>query len=506
MRRIWTITLAAMFLLSACGSVFKNRVTSNETPTAQPSLVCGNGVCETGETAASCQSDCGANLADAVIKTTYIKSEGSSGRIAVMIASPKVKRYPEGAGVVVVIPSLFSSTPDFMRDPDLASLGLIQVTYLWPGNKDKSTGVQSDGQFDYGGPNSIMILRDVIRFAGGRLADVNGRYVFGLATIPPLTDEVGLYAFGDAGLAAVKALSLYGEQYQGLQYYIGRETPTIDSLASEEIGYYDSARKPVFNPFYLYPTSYSFNSLTLNYTNLHWDASYVSGVSRMAGRPYLDLDGNGMISPGDYIFDGFTPVISGKRYYSIDLTQALLDTGALTLPDWPGDVATLGQVTSFWSFLQSPDPFAAMQNDPIIRNLKVMLVFAREDHAQVAEDKPHIHQAYQGFRFEARLWVRLNPDRAYVQELLQKNGGTEQGSSTATAEVIPILDFPDNPANTQTDDWTKIGEYAYPATGVAARLVPLAAVAEMADRAHSGVWDENLGAPLYFYTGPTPTP
>jgi hypothetical protein len=506
MRRLWFICIAIMLLLSACGSGLKAGVNSNETPASQPSSLCGNGICENGETASTCQQDCGGNSADAVVKTTYIKSEGSSGRIAVMVASPKVKRYPEGAGVVVVVPSLFSNTANFSRDPNLASIGLIQVSYLWPGNKDKATGVQSDGEFDYGGPNSIMILRDVIRFAGGRLADVNGRYVFGLATIPPLTDEVGLYAFGDAGLAAVKALSLYGDQYQGLQYYIGRETPTDDSLASEEIGYYDSARKPVYNPFYIYPASYSFDLFKLNYTNLHWDASYVSGESNMAGRPYLDLDGNGVISGGDYIFDGFTPVISGKRYYSISLTQALIDSGALTPSDWPGDVATPQEATSFWSFLQSPDPFAVMQNNPIIRNLKVMLVFAQEDHAQVAEDKPHIHQAYQGFRFEARLWVRLNPDRAYVQELLQKDAEATQGSSVPTAEIIPILDFPDNPANTQTDDWTKIGAYAYPANGTAARLVPLAAVAEMADRAHSGVWDENIGAPLFFYTGPTPTP
>ena len=34
-------------------------------------------------------------------------------------------------------------------------------------------------------------------------------------------------------------------------------------------------------------------------------------------------------------------------------------------------------------------------------DIKVMLVFAQVDHAQAALDKPHIHQAYQGFRFEA---------------------------------------------------------------------------------------------------------
>jgi hypothetical protein len=121
-------------------------------------------------------------------------------------------------------------------------------------------------------------------------------------------------------------------------------------------------------------------------------------------------------------------------------------------------------------------------------DLKVMLVFAQVDHAQVALDKPHIHQAYQGFRFEAGLCVRLNPDRAYIKSLLPTAGD----------------EFPDNPANTQPEDWTQIGTYAYPGEGTAGSIVPLAAVAEMADRTHFGRWDENLGQVLYIYF-PTPT-
>lgn len=109
---------------------------------------------------------------------------------------------------------------------------------------------------------------------------------------------------------------------------------------------------------------------------------------------------------------------------------------------------------------------------------------------QVAQDKPHIHQAFQGFRFEAGLWVRLNPDRAYVQSLISAAG---EG-------------FPDNPANTQPDNWMLIGTYAYPGQETAARLVPLAAVAEMADRTHFDRWDENLGQVLYIYFPPTAQP
>jgi hypothetical protein len=124
-------------------------------------------------------------------------------------------------------------------------------------------------------------------------------------------------------------------------------------------------------------------------------------------------------------------------------------------------------------------------------NLKVMLLFATNDHLQVAQDKPHIHQAYQGFRFTAGfLWVRLNPDRAYVQSLLSGAGP----------------EFPDNPADDQPVDWAQIAGYSYPGAGIAGRMVPLAAIAEMADRAHTGRWDENLGRAFYNYTPPTPEP
>jgi hypothetical protein len=147
-----------------------------------------------------------------------------------------------------------------------------------------------------------------------------------------------------------------------------------------------------------------------------------------------------------------------------------------------------------------------MQNDEIIRNMKVMLVFAQNEHAQVAQDKPHIHQLYQGFRFEARLWVRMNPDRSYVESMFLEAGRPSQGDAGLTPTPVDMLNFPDNPADTQPTDWTQVGVYAYPDQGQAGRLVPLAAVAEMADRTHDGYWDQNLGQVLYTQPVPTPQP
>lgn len=167
--------------------------------------------------------------------------------------------------------------------------------------------------------------------------------------------------------------------------------------------------------------------------------------------------------------------------------------------DWPADLATPQESAQFWQYLQNPDRFALMQTEIAIRNLKVMLVFGQEDHSQVATDKPHIHQAYQGFRFQAKFWVRLNPDRAYMQEVMQETINRGQDGPVATVTASPLSDFPDNPANTQPQDWANIGEYAYPTQRAAAQFISLAAAAEMADRAHARFWDENLGQSLYVY-------
>ena len=317
---------------------------------------------------------------------------------------------------------------------------------------------------------------------------------------------MGVYAFSDAGIDAIRAFSLFGTQMQGLRILHWARDPHDRYHFRLEIGYYTNAGLPVFNPLYVYPMDYSSTTLVMNYANLRWDPTYTSSQSKAVGRPYLDLDGSGSISAGDYVLDGQIPVMFGKRYYSASLTQALLTNGSLSLATWPADLATPEEASQAWQIRQTPGLFAAMQNDEIIQNMKVMLVFAGKDHAQVALDKPHIHQLYQGLRFEARLWVRLNPDRAYVESMFQNSGTSPQGSAAVTPTPVALLDFPDNPANTQPTDWSMIGAYAYPDIGQSNHLVPLAAVAEMADRTHDGYWEQNLGQVLYTWPAPTQQP
>jgi hypothetical protein len=172
----------------------------------------------------------------------------------------------------------------------------------------------------------------------------------------------------------------------------------------------------------------------------------------------------------------------GKDYWSTDLLQALLDNGALTRETWPETLATPEEAAANWPFRTTVNNYARLAE--VLPELKVMLVFAADDHVQVAIDKPHIHQAYDGFHETAGLWVRLNPDRAYVDAFI---GGGDGGSA-----------IPDNPANAEPSSWSVIRSWGYRTPPIRLnKQVPLAAIAEMCDRTYDNVWVNDLDALLF---------
>ncbi len=397
---------------------------------------------------------------------TYINN-AESGRIAVRMICPRIPRYPEGAPVVVMVATFFTPTSGFSKDPDVASLGCIAVSYLWPGKDDKRTGIASEGINDYGGPLCLSALRDVIRFALGRLHDVNIKYIGENLPVTPLTDITGLYAFSHPGIAATNVLAFHGEYLQNTAFFVGRENPTIDILSCVEIGHWEGDRA-VQNSFYSYPACYSPINIFLDYSQIGW----IQNERYPEGRPFFGADTS-------YILGDRVPTMFGKRYYSVPLTQALRNKGVLDDTTWPADVATVEEAMAHWPARSTAYSYPAIQTK--VPNLKVMLVFARNDHVQTALDKPHIHQAYEGFKFGANLWIRLNPDRAYVQALQPIFGG----------------EFPDNDANHEPADWMTINSWAYPDRPGASAIVPLAAIAEMVDRIRFENWQDNLESVLY---------
>jgi len=402
--------------------------------------------------------------------TTFVHSDGI-GRIAVAFRVPQAPRYAEGAPVIVNVSGFFTGSSGFGFPLDPDALGAITVTYLWPGKHDARTGLRSEGTFDYGGPDCLAALRDVIRFATGEVADIDGRHLAEIAGVPIHGNVAGLYAFSHSGIVATNVLALHGADLPGVGFFVGRENPTIDALYPLEPGHWDDASgRPRFNPFYD-PTGYTPTSIAIDYSMVYWSSA--------EGRPAFRTTG---VAGDDYVCSFKHPQMWGKDYWSTDLLQALLDNGALTRETWPEQLATPEEAAEYWPFRETVHNYPLLAE--ALPDLKAMLVFAADDHVQVAIDKPHIHHAYDGFRHTAGLWCRMNPDRAYVEALV----GSGDGSA-----------IPDIPANREPSTWMAIRSWGYarPRGTNLNVLVPLAAIAEMCDRTYYGVWDANLDRVLH---------
>lgn len=398
---------------------------------------------------------------------TAIPSE-ESGPIAVRITLPVQRRYPEGAGVLVEVPPFFTPGEGYSRGLDVRSIGILHVTFLWPGCADPKLGHLSGGVRDYGGAGSIAALRDVIRFASGDLADTNGRTIADIAGIPVMAGNVGLYAFSHPGLSAVSVMASYGDRLTALRYFIGRENPTVDAISSMEIGYFGGDGEPVINPEYRYPGSFHADDILLDYSSIRWDPELPGCVQGAKGAPYFDGNGNGRRDPSEFALGTQCPTMFGKRVYSAVLTRALETNRIFTSDSWPEDLAMPDEAEALWSIRESPGAYPALRER--MPEVKVMLVFGVRDHVQVALDKPHVHQAWLGFS-GAGLWVRLNPDSAYAACL-----GPDIGN------------WQDHPAGVEPEDWMEAYRWGHPNSPSAAEVFPLAAVAEMADRVYYENW------------------
>jgi hypothetical protein len=437
---------------------------------------CGDGICDDVERASGlCAQDC----AGGEVVVTQIWCD-EVGRIAVRIDVPSEPRYGGSAPIVVVASTWFVEKYNEVETPfhlvyNPVDVGAIAVSHLWPGKRDPQTGIASDGRYDFGGPDSLAALRDAIRFALGEIPDVDGTYLGDLIAVEPLYENVGMFASSHAGVVATNVMAFYGDAFPGLKYFVGRENPTMAEMCPLEIGHFDEARNPVYNPFYD-ASGYTPTSIAVDYSTLDW----IQNETYPEGRPVFRVPG-----ATDYVLDDKGPNIAGRRWFSTALTQALLDNGVFTLGTWPGDLATPQQTADFWPYRVAVHNYAAIGEK--LPDLHVLLPFASADHVQAAPDKPHIRQAYDGFHKTACLWTRLNCDLAYVQAEIDPSASLEAG-------------FPDNDANTEPSDWFAEAEswgFAGILSGeTTARTIPLAGVAEMADRVRYDDWSANLASVL----------
>jgi len=258
-------------------------------------------------------------------RVTYVNSP-DAGDIAVRIEVPEKPRYPEGAPVVVEVSTWFVKFNGFHRVNETTEIGAITVSYLWPGRFDPETGARSEGEYDYGGPKSLAVLSDVIRFASGLVSDVDGHYIDELIQVTPLTGNVGLWASSHSGVVATNVLAYHGQALPRVKYLVGRENPTRDEMYPLELGHFDDHGNPVYNSYY-YPEDYTPTTNHVDYSAVGW----IVDEENPNGRPYFSAPGK----PDHFLHPEICPRMWGKRYYSLALTQALPGPSALRYTTTP---------------------------------------------------------------------------------------------------------------------------------------------------------------------------
>ncbi|RME82435.1 MAG: hypothetical protein D6775_10935 [Caldilineae bacterium] len=410
-----------------------------------------------------------------------------SGTLALRIsapASPADARYPDGAPVVIYVPG--GTSAGTLRPPLIGADDVIRIAFLFPGGSDPAVGRSSDGTYDYRGPDSIAALRDVALYAAGLLTDSDGHTIDDVVPVNVLHDNIGFYGSSNGGNISVVTADLFGSDLNGyLKYIIQWESPVSSQMAVVDLGPFNASCPPPQkvrimseNPWYD-PAGYTPFTVTVDYSAIAYDAT--------GPVPVIFLDGTG---DGSYttVPDGthpgcFTPDLDGdgvltrsedvplgsygdgtRAYFSAPATKAMQDQGIFGT--WPVTIANLAQANTWWGLREAVRHYAGA----VARNadLEGMVLASVGDHVQIAADKPHIRQAFDGWD-DAGAWVKINPARSYAVAVNPALSGRS--------------DLPDNAANTPPADWSDATSYAYP-DGLESDYA-IAAVYEMADRAHA---------------------
>ncbi len=430
------------------------------------------------------------------------------GTLAVRVSfpdTPAAFRYGAtgGAPVVVISPGGFGAgSLESTATGALLEQGFVTLTFFYPGGGPP--GIGSDGSYDERGDASQRALRDVLRFATGETTDSQGRSLGEITGGTVRGDLAGILALSNGGSIAITTLGRYGGQIPPLAFLVGWECPTSDQVLGGELGSHDLDPDPgtdadgdgitdndVVNGAYL---SYGFPRLQMDYDRLRYDPGatlLVHGEPAATGLFFFDNDGDGVysVSPaGVSDMDGNGRLDADEDFPLPGIVHTDPDTGTtrfmlsrpatahaaeagLAVP-WPEHYASAAAAEAYWSIRDAAELFpAAMASQP---SLAGMSLFGARDHVQSTRDHAHVHHWVDGFR-RAGHWHRLNPDRSYV-------------------ESVGHGRFPnarDNDANLEPSP-SEMELLAEP-VGVVPQTVLLAAgVAEMADRAASGIWDDNL--------------
>lgn len=344
-------------------------------------------------------------------------SAGGAEGIGVRVATPAFSRYVEGAPVAIHVEGGTTDGGLTMDGVGLVDQGFVEVYFNFPGS-----GVvnPSGGTYDYRGPNCLAALRDVTRFALGLTTTNGGRALAQIVSpVTPLSGNVGLVGLSNGGNATLVAAGLHGADMSGLAWIVNYESPVGDGMPTVDAGSksYAAVGNPEHNLAYN-PNNGVWDMSTLKYdANLNVADYLGMGGETFQGGFYFDHNGNGSVDAvQDFVPTPFYVPSSGS--ITVHYSERIVDYAvANTIFPPPGakpaHLATPPATADFWLYRNGEHYFS----DILTHHPGLMfLVTAHEiDHVQTALDHPHVLTQYEGLRVAGARFVRLNPDRAYVE-------------------------------------------------------------------------------------------
>lgn len=425
--------------------------------------------------------------------TRIPSSAGGKEGIAVGVLFPRQPRFTNGAPVAINVAGGVQAGGALGR-PEYVGLGFVEMHFAFPGGGQGEE--RSGGEYDFRGPKCIRALADVILFAKGRIADKDGRRITELnRSVAVLTNNCGIIGSSHGGNACGMAMALHGREFADLAWYASMESPYGEGAANVELGGRDGGMNPAYDP----------KTGVLDLSRLAWSSELSPGMRGkqmpmptrgLKGALFFDLDGDGRFSADkDFPANCFVgDAGTGVRAWYSPRILAEAERRNLVAGQWPGHIPSLAESREFWRYRDAaPSIPEAVRN---CTNLAVIVYANDRDHVQAAPDHGHILVQVEGFRQAGARFVRLNPDRSYVEQILKSGPGsrTAFGAKPAQDPDGPAR-LPDNPAG-KAFDRGNITAAVEPAR-FPLQLYMQAAVCELADRTQAGQWASNLDRVLY---------
>lgn len=400
-------------------------------------------------------------------------SSDSTG-LFLRISVPKIKRYDCGAPIVIYVNGGFGAAGMLGSMFTMSNYGFIVIEFNFPGG---GSGVQkSGGVFDNRDANSILALRDVIRFALGQTTDITGKYLSQFTgTKTPLYNNVGIIGGSNGGCSLLSTLGIYSEDFGALAWISFFESPIGDGMLTGDAGKpYGHAGVDLF-------LNTGYNDSTGNY---NWDifkmdmnkVAYYQKRDSVHGLFYFDTNNNNSYDDTSEFNIIGKPNIpySNKYFYSMQIVRKAYEKGFYPLANPRVSFADSNLTKSYW-YLRNGDEWidVFMPNMP---NLKVLFMVRDSDHITSAPNHPEALITWNKFNQSGCQWFRLNGDRSYIEYI--------------TGLSLPGA--PDNDANTPLDN-INIRNMIMPGNIFPDRYMNHYATSlEMADRVMNNNWSNNL--------------